>query len=156
MAIEGWIDAVVAVAGSVASHKGGYVKAYRVASKGEIPEALSVFPCAVVYAPRMLSAQYSMGGPCKEIFEVKGYFYLFPDTKKTNIPELVRYFGRIRNATLAAMTLGGLVDHFRLAQADPMVMGALAYEVDQAERHVIEVTWEVKSDVTAELTVMGG
>jgi hypothetical protein len=153
VAIEQWIDAVVAVAGSVASHKGGTVKAYKLAGKGEVPEALSVFPCAIVYPPRIKSAQYSMGGPCKEIWEVKGLFYLFPDTKKSNFPELVRYFTRIRTATLAAMQLGGLVDHFRFSpDGDLMTMGALAYEVDQPERHVIEVTWEVKSDVTAELT----
>lgn len=153
MAIESWIDSVVAVAGSVVSHRGGTVKAYRVASKAEVPEALSVFPCAVVYAPRMMSAQYSMGGPCKEIFEVKMLFYVFPDTKKSNIPDLVRYYRRIRDAVLASMTLGGRVDHCRFAEADPMVMGTVAYEVDTPERHVIEVTLEVKSDVTAEVTV---
>jgi hypothetical protein len=156
MAIEQWIDAVVAVAGSVVSHRGGTVRAFQVAAKGEIPDALSVFPCAVVYAPRIKSAQYSMGGPCKELWEVNGYFYLFADTKKSNIPEVIRYYKRIRTATLAKMTLGGLVDHFIFSpDGDPMVMGALAYEADQPERHVIEVTWEVKSDVTAELTVGG-
>jgi hypothetical protein len=156
MAIENWIDAVVDVAGSVESHvKGRKVKAYKVASKAEIPEALTVYPCAIVYAPRMKSAQYSMGGPCKELWEVRGTFYIFSDTKKSNIPELIRYFSRIRTATLASLTLGGLVDHFCFAEADPMVMGTLPYEADQPERHVIDVTWDVKSDVTSELTVGG-
>jgi hypothetical protein len=152
MAVENWIDEVVRVAGSVESHKGGTVKAFRIASKAEIPEALSVFPCAVVYPTRTKSLQYSMGGPCKEIWEVKGEFYLFPDTKKSNLPELIRYFTRIRKATLASMTLGGLVDHF-IFSVEGMALALLTYEADGPERHGIAVTWEVKSDVTGEVTI---
>jgi hypothetical protein len=154
MAIESWIDAVVAVAGSVVSHKGGTVKSFRVAGKAEVPEALSVFPCAIVYAPRMKAAQYS-ASICKEIWEVRGEFYLFPDTKKSNLPELIRYYTRIRDAVCAAATLGGLVDHFRFAEGEPMSMVTLAYEVDQPERHGIVAIWEVKSDVTSEVNVSG-
>lgn len=152
MAIENWIDAVVAVAGNVASHKGGKVRAYRVAMKGEIPEALSVFPCAVVYPTRALSLQYSMGGPCIEVWEVRGEFYLFPDNKKSNLPELVRYFARIRDATLASLTLGGIVEHFSFGE-EPMSLVEMTYEVDSAPRHGIAVNWVVKSSVSGEVTI---
>lgn len=152
MAVESWIDAVVAVAGNVLSHKSNRkVRAFRVAERGEIPEALSEFPCAVVYPVKTKSLQYSQGGPCKEIWEVKGEFYLFADNKKSNLPELIRYFGRIRNATLASMTLGGLVDHFIFGEGG-MALVEMTYETDGPPRHGIEVTWEVKADVRDELT----
>ena len=155
MAVELWIDEVVKVAGNVASHKSGRkVRAYRIASKPEVPEAVSEFPSALVYPTRLISAQYSMGGPCKEIWEVKGMFYLFPDNKKTNLPDAVRYFTRIRNATLASLTLGGKVDHFVFAP-EPMTLVEIEEVIDGPKRQAIEVTWEVKSDVTNEVTIGG-
>lgn len=138
----------------MASHKGGTVKAYRIAGKAELPEALATYPCAIVYAPRLKSAQYS-ASICKEIWEVRGEFYLFADTKKSNLAELTRYFRRIRDASCAAATLGGRVDHFRFAEGDPMTLVSLAYEVDGPERHGIVALWEVKEDVTAEVNISG-
>ncbi len=155
MSVENWIDAVVAVAGNVASHTSSkFVRAYKVAAKGEIPEALSTYPCAIVYPTRLKSAQYSAGGVCVEIWEVRGEFYLFPDKKKSNLPELVRYFGKIRDATLASLTLGGLVDHFQFAE-EPMSLVVMSYEADSAERHGIVALWEVKVNVGSEVTVGG-
>lgn len=150
MSIEHWIDAVVAVAGSVASHRGGTVRAYRIAAKAEIPEALSTFPCAIVYPEKSLRLDYSAGGACIEIWQVKGLFYLFADNKKSNLPDLIRYFSKIRDATLARPTLGGLVDHFTFGE-DGMTLVELNYEVEGPPRHGIEVTWQVKQNVTGEV-----
>lgn len=153
MAIQNWIDEIIKVMGTIPSHTGGKLITYRVASKAEIPEALSVPPpCAIIYPTRLISAQYSMGGTCKEIWEVKGEFYLFPDIKKSNLPELIKYFKKIRDATLASLTLGGKVDHF-IFGPESMMLAVLTYEVDGSERHGIAVTWEVKSDVGSEVTI---
>mgnify|MGYP000642789642 CR=1 FL=1 len=151
MAPERWIDAVVGVMSGIASHRGGKLRVYRVAGKAEIPEGLSEFPCAVIYPTRIKSAQYSLGGPCKELWEVRGEFYLFPDTKKSNLPELIRYFRKIRDATLKSMTLGGLVDHFVFSES-PMELVSMTYETDGPERHGIVALWEVKEDVTGEIS----
>lgn len=152
MAIEDWIDEVVKVAGSVASHTGGFVRAYRIASKSEIPEALSAFPCAIVYATHPTSLQLSEGGPCKEIWAVRGEFYCFSDVKKTNLPELIRYFSKIRDATLLKRKLGGMVDYFTFAEEEPMFLAEMTYEKDGSPHHGIAVNWIVKSDVGGELT----
>jgi len=153
MAVEDWIDRVVTAMGKIPSHTRGTVRVFRVAGKAEIPDALSSYPCAVIYAPRLISAQYS-ASISKEIWEVKGLFFIFSDTKKSNIPELVRYFKKIRTATLSNSTLGGAVDHFVFAD-DPMSLGELTYEVDTPGRHGIEVTWHVKADVTNEVVISG-
>ncbi len=152
MAVTDWIDEVVKAMGKINSHTGGKLKVYRVATKAEIPEALSVFPCAIIYPDRLKSAQYSMSGS-KEVWSVVGEFYIFPDVKKTNVPTLVTYFKKIRDATLASMTLGGKVDHFVFAETDPMGLATGPYEVDGPDRHAIVANWEVKSDVTGEVTV---
>ena len=152
MAVENWIDEIVKAMGTIRSHTGGTVKAYRIASKPEVPEAVGVFPSVIVYPERLVSAQYSISGPNKEVWEVHGKFYLFADTKKTNLPEMVRYFARIRNATLASATLGGKVDDFHFG-AEPMKLAAFQDVVDGPWRDGIEVFWEVKSDVGGEVTI---
>lgn len=153
MAIESWIDEVVRVAGGVASHKGGNVRAFLVAEKAEFPESLSLnlYPCALVY-PVSVRPMLTVG-MSKEIWSGVMDFYLFPDTKKSNIPTIVRYFSRIRNAIASHLTLGGKVDHFVFAD-EGMDFAMLTYG-DEALRHGIQVRWEVKSDVSSEVTVGG-
>lgn len=151
--IESWIDEVVKVAGSVASHKGGKVRAYLVAGKAEFPETLNVFPSVLVYplgVQMMLSASMS-----KEIWDGVMDFYLFPDVKKSNIPTIVRYYSRIRDAIASHLTLGGIVDHFIFAPDGGMEFAILQYAEDTPPRHGIQVRWQVKSDVSSEVSVGG-
>jgi hypothetical protein len=144
MAIEDWIDAVVGVAGSVASHKAsGFVRAYRVAGKAEIPESLNDYPCAIVY-PESVTVDLAMG---KELWRGVAMFYLFPDSKKSNLPEVTRYFTRIREvfAIENNWTLGELVDHFRFTPDGPSIELVTASYGDEVERHALRVSWEVKA-----------
>lgn len=155
MAIESWIDEIVRVAGSVASHEKGRVRAFKVAGRGEIPESLSpgMFPCVLVYplGVRMLiSASMSV-----EIWTGVMEYYLFPDTKKTNIPAVVRYYSRIRNAVASNLTLGGLVDHFIFAPDDTAMDFATLDYGDLVNRHGIMVRWQVKSNISAEVSLSG-
>jgi hypothetical protein len=152
MAVTDWIDEIVKQMGKIQCHTAKKLTVYRVASKGEIPEALAAFPCAVIYPTRLISAQYSASSG-KEVWEVKGEFYIFSDNKKTNLPALMTYFAKIRDATLSSVTLGGRVDHFKFVNADSMMLAVMTYEVDGPERHGIAVTWEVKADVTGEITI---
>jgi hypothetical protein len=151
MALEDWIDEVAKLAGNVASHKGGFVRSYKVFSKSDIPEAINEYPCAVTYIMDV-RAQYSLGGPCIDIWNGQTEFHLFPDIKKSNLPEMVRYFGKIRAAWAANMSLGGLVSHSKLKPDKSIEMVQLVYGVE-AEHHGIMVYWEVKENVTGQFTV---
>jgi hypothetical protein len=153
MAIESWIDDIVRVAGSVASHKGGKVRAYLVAEKAEFPEALSVYPCVLVY-PVGVKMQLS-SSMSKEIWSGVMEFYLFPDVKKSNIPTIVRYFKRIRDAMSGKLTLGGKVNHFIFSPDDTAMEFSILTYGDETPRHGISVRWQVKSDVSSEVTVSG-
>lgn len=148
MAIESWIDELVAVAGSVKSHIGGQVKAYRVFKKSEIPEALSEFPCAITFGFHMVPT-YSDSSPCVDLWEGSTEFHLFADDKKANYPEAMRYFAKIRNAFAFRRRLGGLVEHLTLTD---MTLVMAQYGLEN-EHHAILVTWQVKERVTAEITL---
>lgn len=150
--LEDWIDDVAKLAGNVASHKGGFVRSYRVFNRAEIPEALSEFPCAVTYI-QGVRTQYSVGGPCIDVWDGVTEFHLFPDVKKSNMPELVRYFGKIRGAFAANMSLSGKVDHFVLkVDQTALNLAILTYGVE-AEHHGIMAYWEAKENVTGQVTV---
>lgn len=151
MAIELWIDEVAKLAGSVKAHNKGYVRAYLVFSKTEIPETITEFPCAITYV-QGLRTQYNQGGVCIDILDGVTEFHLFPDTKKANYPELARYFGKIRAAWAANMSLSGKVDHCILKPDQSMEIVAMTYG-SEAEHHGIMVHWEVKENVTGQFTV---
>ncbi len=148
MAIEAWIDELVAVAGSVLSHNGGQVRAYSVFKKKEIPETLNIFPCAITFGFRMVPS-YSDSGPCIDLWEGSTEFHLYPDVKKANYPETMRYFGKIRNAFAYRRRLGGLVDHLAIQE---MTLVTAQYGIEN-EHHAILVTWQVKERVTSEITL---
>lgn len=150
MSIEKWIDDLAAVAGSVKAHNSGQVKAFRVYARAEIPEAISSFPCALTY-PVRVRPSYSDSGPCTDLWEGQTEFHLFPDVKKANLPEVMRYFAKIRNAFALKRTLGGKVAHLAIRE-DGMVMATAKYG-EEDEHHAIMVYWEVKEIVTGEVTL---
>jgi len=151
MAVENWIDEVARLAGNVKAHNKGNVRSYLVFAKSEIPETITEYPCAITYV-QGLRAQYSQGGVCIDLLDGQTEFHLFPDTKKTNYPELARYFGKIRAAWAANMSLGGRVDHCVLKPDQSLEIVTLSYGSEE-EHHGILVHWEVKENVTGEFTV---
>lgn len=151
MALEDWIDEVAKLAGNVASHKGGRVRSYQVFAKSEIPETISEYPCAITYIQGMRT-QYSIGGPCVDLWDGVTEFHLFPDTKKSNYPEMARYFGKIRSAWAANMKLSGKVAHCVLKAEPSMSLATLVYGQEN-EHHGMMVYWEVKENVTGQFTV---
>lgn len=149
MAIENWIDELVDVAGSVRSDKGDFVRAYYVFKRAEIPEALEKFPCALTYGT-VVHPKYG-DSISTDLWEGVTEFHLFADTKKTNFPEIQRYFGKIRNAFAAKRTLGGKVAHLAIQeQGIELHVGTYGSEV---EHHMLMVYWEVKENVSAEVTL---
>ncbi len=151
MAVEDWIDAVTAAAGTVAAPSGGQVLSYRVYARKEIPEDLTKFPCALTFVTRVRS-QYSDAGPCVDLWDGKTEFHIFPNTAKSNLPEVMLYFSRIRNAFAKVRTLGGKVDHFMLKADEGLTLdeGVWGGEVTH---YIITAHWTVKEGVTDEVTL---
>jgi hypothetical protein len=150
VAAERWIDELVRVAGSVKSHAGGSVRAYLVFEKSEIPETIERYPCAFTYGT-VVHPFYSDSGPCVDIWEGQTEFHLFPDLSMTHMPEIMRYYAKIRNAFALHRRLGGLVDHCSI-RAEGIVLMEVNYGIE-AKHHTLVVYWEVKENVTGEITL---
>lgn len=150
--IEKWIDALVDVAGGVETGtKSRKMRAYYLFKKTEFPEALTEFPCALVY-PERLDTQYSDGAPCIEIWTGKVEFHLTPDTQKGAYPDVMRYFARIRNAFAAHRTLGGRVSYCVL-DSPLSIEGPVVLQYGTENPHMgLIAHWVVKHDVTNEVS----
>ena len=155
MAVENWIDAV-AKAFEIDDGRGGTVRSYRVFEKAEFPEALSDYPCAITY-PVSVSSQYSLGGPCIDLWRGKTEFHITENVNKGNLPMLLRYIARIRYAAAANMKLGGLVEHFVLSTEGPSILGPVVLRYGGEEPHQgFIVHWVVKENVSGDFTVATG
>lgn len=150
MAIEKWIDDLAAVSGSIQSHTGGQIKAFRAFTRNEIPEALTTFPAALTYPTRMVP-NYSDSGPCYDLWEGVVEYHLMGNTAKGNLPELMRYFGKIRSAFAAHRQLGGKVAY--LVIVEPGLELITGQYGEEAEHHGILCHWVVKDIVSSEVTL---
>jgi hypothetical protein len=153
--LEDWIDDLVAVAGSIDSHKGGKVRAFKVAGKADIPLSLTagMFPCALTYVEGvepMLSAGLSTA-----IWKGVTAFYLYPNLDMGNIPFVQRYYGKILQAWAGAATLGGKVDHNRFADGDAITFVKRTYGDGDVYFHTLEVRWEVKEKISSVISLGG-
>src|SRR3990167_6511083 len=150
MAVENFIDEITSLWDGISDGKGGQVRSYRVYEKNEFPESLSVFPCAITYTIEVRN-NYSAGGPNVDLFRGLTEFHLFPNVSKSNLPELMRYMARIRNAAAGEITLNGKVSHFLLRTDVPSVQGPLRLQYGSEEPHLgLLVNWEVKEAVTGD------
>lgn len=145
MSVESWIDAL-AKRWEISDGKGGTVRSYRVYEKDEFPESISLEkPCVITYITGY-DPQYSAGGPLKGLYRGTSEFHLVSNVNKANLPKLMLYLARIRNAAAGSIQLGGLVDHFLLV-GDPPIRGPVSLQYGSEEpHHGIVVTWEVKAD----------
>lgn len=146
MSIENWIDAICKLM-SVSDGARGNVLSYHVYDKAEFPASLSQFPCAVTLI-QGVDFQYSLGGPKKGIYKGKTEFYLTAGLNMADLPNVMLYPARIRNACAGAMQLGGLVDHFILTTDPRQIVGpiGLRYNAEDPPRWGYTVNWEVKAD----------
>lgn len=156
MAIENWIDALAAIWEVTAHANKGLVYSYRVYQRDEFPEAIDPqkFPVALSY-PTGVSNEYSAGGPKIDYWTGITEFHLFPDVKKSNLPDILPYFKRIRDAAGTHMRLSGDVDLFLLDAGGGAVsiQGPMALQYGTEEpHHGLIVHWKVKDVVSAEFT----
>jgi hypothetical protein len=152
MALEDWIDDVAAL-WDIGDGEGGLVRSYRVyADDQPWPESLQELPCALSYATDC-TPEYSTGGPLVDMYRGVTEFHLFPNTAKINLPPLMKFFARIRNAAAGSMTLSGKVAHFLLRKDVPGIQGPVTLTYGQDAPHLgILANWEVKENVTGDYT----
>jgi hypothetical protein len=155
MAVTDWIDRI-AIIFEIADGKGGTLTSYRPYDKGEFPEAINDFPCAIHYITDVRN-QYSLGGPCIDYYNGVSEFHLVASTAKSLLPYCMTFLTRIRDAAAANMNLGGRCDHFLLRMDEPSQQGPVALQYGDENPHWgIVVRWEVKENVTGDFVPGAG
>ena len=140
--IENWIDALAKV-WEISDGKGGLVKSYRLFELAELPESLSVYPCAITYP---IQVDTHIGSASYDIWTGITEFHINPTVAKTGIADVLRYFSRIKTAAAANVTLGGLVSYFTLQETES-IQGPLAMDYgEQAPGMGLIVRWIIKEN----------
>lgn len=150
MGIEHWIDEICRAAGEVADGRGSQVRSYLVYERAEFPAAMTVYPCAITYATQVI-CRAGDSGPLVDLWEGQTEFHLWPNTDKSHYPELMLFYGRIRNAFALHRKLGGKVAWFALKTDEASLQAAKLVYGDEVEHLGIVAKWQVKELVSYEL-----
>jgi hypothetical protein len=153
MAVESWIDEITDLAGTIDDGKGKKVRSYQVFKKAEFPESISVYPSALTYTSELRS-EYSLGGPCIDLWYGITEFHLVAGVAKSNYPYIMRFFARIKAAFALHMTLGGKVAYVQLRTDEPGLQGPVTLQYGSEDPHLgIVAHWVVKESTTGQFTV---
>lgn len=125
--LEDWIDIIAKRFGQIPDGRGGLVRSYRLFEVAEVPEALTVWPCAITYTEDV-NMQQPDGGPNVDMWRGITELHLVPGTKKSDIPYMLRFFNRVRVAFSADRTLGGRVQYCRLTVEGPSIEGPIMFD----------------------------
>lgn len=152
MAITDWIDKLARV-WEVSDGKGGTVYSYRLYEKNEFPAAIVDFPSAVSYVTEAI-IEYSAGGPCIDFYRGVTEFHLVPGAEKSNIPYVLEFFARIRDAAARNIQLSSTVARFTLRSEAASIQGPVVLQYGAEEPHLgLIVFWEVKENVSGDFAV---
>ncbi len=125
--VEDWIDEVAKRFAQIPDGKGGFVRSYRLIEVAEIPEALTVYPCAISYTDDV-TMQTPDGGPNVDMWRGLTELHLVPGQKKSDIPYMIRFFGRVRSVFALDRTLGGKVQYCKLTVEGPSIEGPIVFD----------------------------
>jgi hypothetical protein len=149
--LENWLDSVCKVFGTIPNGSGGQVKAYRVFEQGEIPSALTEYPCAVTYVPEA-EPEYTSGAITGLIWSGETELHITAADDPALLPDVMKYFSRVLLAVTAARTLGGKVQYFLLPEGQKAIrMSKLQYGSGPFHYGLV-VMWEVKENVGLSLS----
>lgn len=140
--ISDWIDEVTKVWGRMRDAKNKPIRSYRIFERAEMPDALSVYPCAISYLQRAQTVTIGTGGTTM-IYKGVTEIHLAPSVSKANLPALMGLYDQVVRVVAANIQLGGRVEHFLLSEDDPIVSGVLAYG-EEAPHLGLIIHWEVK------------
>ena len=153
MALENWIDRIVVRWAQIETHTGGSLRSYKLYEINEFPEIVTP-PCVLTY-PTGVNITYSVGGPIVEHWTGRSDFYLFGNVSKTNLPQLVVYFKKIRNTAISSITLNNTCDYFMIDSQDigaPSIQGPVVLQYGDGDNpmHGLVVNWKVKENISNE------
>ncbi len=147
--VEVWGPELAKVWGSIKDPSNRAIKAYGFSN---IPETISVIPCAISFLFDPIDVDYSAGGHNLIVYRGKTEFFLSTDVKKNELSQLFPFIRKIVEAAAKNLTLQGKVETFLLAQAGGISPAILTYG-DGIDRYGLVVTWEVRENVTGKITV---
>jgi hypothetical protein len=149
--IENWLDAVCKVFGTIPNGKGGQVKAYRVFEQGEIPSALTEYPCAVTYVPEA-EPEYTSGAITALVWSGETELHITAADDPALLSDVMKYFSRVLAVVTANRTLGGKVQFFLLPEGQKSIrMSKLQYGSGPFHYGLV-VMWEVKENISLSLS----
>ena len=153
--VESWMDDLCRV--FAVSDGERPIRSFLVFERNELPESITpeMTPCVVNYVPE-LQLEYSEGGPTLFYWYGQSDFHITRDVKVSNVPGIMRYFGRIVAAAAGHMKLNNRVEHFTILQGTAGSMQFVTYKhpVTGADDHQgIVVRWMVKQNVSGEYVV---
>lgn len=152
MSVEKWIDDISDLAGTVTDGKGTKVLAYKAFRKGNFPNALSIFPCAITY-PLSAVMHYSDSG-CWELWDGVTEFHLDGSAEKSHFPNLLLFYAKIRNAFALHRTLGGKVAYCQLKTDEASIQGPVMMQYGTENAHLgLIARWEVKEITSGDFTL---
>lgn len=149
-----WIDKVAELF-TIVDRRGSQIRSYKQAEMKDLPEAITAaqVPC-VVHHIRDCQPLYSQGGPTILFWEGVSQFHLFEDIKVANQSEALPYFPLILAAAMSDVQLGGTVNSFVIPQIPRAIWMVTFKRADGSDDHDgIQVTWNVKQDVTGNYTI---
>ena len=103
--LEHWIDEIPKMLSEIVGHEHRMVRAYRLVGVREVPDELSEYPCALTI-PQAQANIYNQSHSedfTSGIIEL----HLFEDMKNSRLPDVVPYFGKVRDVFASHLTLGG-------------------------------------------------
>jgi hypothetical protein len=153
--VSDWIDKIAQKWESL-EYEGKTIRSYKVYERGEIPESLSpeVMPCAITIMEGSLG-DYAAGGSWEYIYG-RTEFHLVPTAAKEHTPRLLDFYRLIRDEAVTGISLGGTVDLFSLrpGEGELMIRGPVEMQYGDEPWHWgFVVTWQVKENVSTEVTV---
>jgi hypothetical protein len=145
--ITDWID-TLCDAWAFDAGNGKTVRSFRLIGEPKLPAAISPadqFPCA-------LTIPYGMqtGTDGIDIYNGVTEFHVTPNKDFSHIPAMMKWFGLIKDAWLAAgLTLGGKVEYFIIEPGDNAIVGPVELQYGNESPHWgFVVKWIVKERTT--------
>lgn len=128
------------------------VKTYGI---NEIPESISVVPCAFSYVTGLKPlVEPSMGGPAVNLYEGQTEVHLSTDVSKKSLGWSFKIHDQIQAACAAHITLQGKVTNFGIDADKGGIEGPVTGTYgSEAPHFAIIVHWYVVVNVTGQFTV---
>ena len=141
--ITDWIDTLCdAWAFDAGNHK--TVLSFRLIGEPKLPVAInpgSQFPCAITMPYGMQTGTDGI-----DVYEGVTEFHVTQNKDFSHLPGMMKWFGLIKDAWLAAgLTLGGTVEHWMIAPDENAILGPIELQYgDESPHWGFTVKWTVK------------